>query len=106
MRAIDLDTSGAVWLYRPGSDRGPAGEHKTAYRGHSRIIPIGPRGQGILREWLRPNLTGQPIRATSGAGGFNPNRDFYLNPAAFAQPAPLTFDVPKIMGKSRKGSLK
>jgi hypothetical protein len=40
---------------------------------------------------LRPNLTGQPIRAASGSGGFDPNRDFYLNPAAFAQPAPLTF---------------
>jgi hypothetical protein len=40
---------------------------------------------------LRPNLTGQPIRATSGSGGFDPNRDFYLNPAAFSQPAPLTF---------------
>jgi hypothetical protein len=40
---------------------------------------------------LRPNLTGQPIRAQSGAGGFDPNRDYYLNPTAFAQPAPLTF---------------
>lgn len=40
---------------------------------------------------LRPNLTGQPIRATSGSGGFDPNRDYYLNPAAFSQPAPLTF---------------
>ncbi len=40
---------------------------------------------------LRPNLTGQPIRAASGSGGFDPNRDYYLNPAAFAQPAALTF---------------
>jgi hypothetical protein len=40
---------------------------------------------------LRPNLTGQPIRATTGPGGFDPNRDHYLNPAAFANPAPLTF---------------
>ena len=40
---------------------------------------------------LRPNLTGQPIRATTGPGGFDPNRDYYLNPAAFAQPAALTF---------------
>ena len=40
---------------------------------------------------LRPNLTGQPIRATTGSGGFDPNRDFYVNPAAFANPAPLTF---------------
>jgi hypothetical protein len=40
---------------------------------------------------LRPNLTGAPIRATSGSGGFDPNRDFYLNPAAFATPAALAF---------------
>ena len=48
---------------------------------------------------LRPNLTGQPIRATSGAGGFDPNRDYYLNPSAFAQPAPLTFgNAPAYLG--------
>jgi integrase len=35
MRSIDLDTSGKVWLYRPGSDRGPHGEHKTAWRGYA-----------------------------------------------------------------------
>jgi hypothetical protein len=40
---------------------------------------------------LRPNLTGQPLRATTGGGGFDPNRDYYLNPAAFSQPAALTF---------------
>jgi hypothetical protein len=40
---------------------------------------------------LRPNLTGAPLRATTGPGGFDPNRDYYLNPAAFSQPAPLTF---------------
>src|SRR5713226_8988671 len=37
MRGIDLDTSGKVWLYRPST-------HKTAHRGHSRVISIGPRG--------------------------------------------------------------
>ena len=48
---------------------------------------------------LRPNLTGQPIRAQTGSGGFDPNRDHYLNPAAFAQPAPLTFgDAPAYLG--------
>jgi hypothetical protein len=40
---------------------------------------------------LRPSLTGAPLRATTGSGGFDPNRDYYLNPAAFANPAPLTF---------------
>src|SRR5262249_48069796 len=51
LRGIDLDMTGPVWLYRPGSDRGPEGTHKTAYRGHRRVIPIGPRGQQIIRQW-------------------------------------------------------
>jgi integrase len=56
LRAIDLDTAGKVWLYRPGSDQGAEGAHKTAHRGHRRIIPIGPRGQEILRRYLKPDL--------------------------------------------------
>jgi integrase len=56
MRAIDLDMTGKVWLYRPGSDQGAHGAHKTAHRGQHRIIPIGPRGQEIIRQWLRPDL--------------------------------------------------
>jgi len=48
---------------------------------------------------LRPNLTGQPIRATTGSGGFDPNRDYYLNPTAFAQPQALTFgSAPAYLG--------
>jgi integrase len=56
MRAIDLDMTGKVWLYRPGSDQGTHGTHKTAYRGQHRIIPIGPRGQEISRQWLKTDL--------------------------------------------------
>src|SRR5437762_3184938 len=48
--------TGKVWLYRPGSDQGPAGKHKTAWRGHQRIIPIGPRGQAITRPYLKTDL--------------------------------------------------
>jgi hypothetical protein len=40
---------------------------------------------------LRPNLTGQPIRADIGGGEFDPNRDPFLNRAAFSQPATMTF---------------
>ncbi len=40
---------------------------------------------------LRPNLTGQDIRATIAGGNFDPNRDAYLNRAAFSQPATMTF---------------
>lgn len=56
IRGIDLDTGGAVWLYRPGSDQGPHGQHKTAWRGHDRVIAIGPRGQAVLKPWLRLNV--------------------------------------------------
>jgi integrase len=53
LRGIDLDTTGPVWLYRPGSDQGPDGAHKTAWRGHERVIPLGPKAQAVLRPWLR-----------------------------------------------------
>jgi integrase len=55
LRGIDLDTSGPVWVYRPGSDRGPCGRHKTAWCGHQKAILIGPRGQEVLKPWLRPS---------------------------------------------------
>jgi len=45
MRACDIDTSGAVWLYRPAA-------HKTAHHGHGRTIAIGPKAQEIIREFL------------------------------------------------------
>jgi integrase len=56
MRGMDLETTGKVWAYRPGSDAGPHGKHKTAYRGQARVILIGPRAQEVLRPWLRLNL--------------------------------------------------
>ena len=56
MRVIDLEMREQVWLYRPGSNRGPHGAHKNAYRGHHRTILIGPKGQEVLRPWLRLNL--------------------------------------------------
>jgi hypothetical protein len=40
---------------------------------------------------LRPNLTGQQIRAAQGSGEFDPRRDAYLDRAAFAVPGALQF---------------
>ena len=40
---------GKTWEYRPAY-------HKTAYRGHERIIHIGPQAQEVLKPWLRMNL--------------------------------------------------
>lgn len=45
LRPCDVDTSEAVWSYRPES-------HKTAHQGRDRLIFIGPKGQDILRPYL------------------------------------------------------
>jgi integrase len=45
LRPCDIDMSGDVWLYRPDT-------HKTEHHERDRIIPIGPRGQDILRPYL------------------------------------------------------
>jgi len=68
MRGIDLETTGKVWLYRPGSDRGPHGVHKSAWRGKSRVVMLGPKAQEILRPWLRLVLEEylfQPVEAVA-----------------------------------------
>jgi integrase len=41
LRMSDVDTSGPVWLYKPG-------KHKLAYRNKPRVIPIGPKAQALL----------------------------------------------------------
>ena len=45
LRPCDVDMSGEVWLYRPKT-------HKTEHHGRERVIPIGPKGQDILRPYL------------------------------------------------------
>lgn len=45
LRPCDLDRSGDVWLYRPDT-------HKTEHHDRDRVIPIGPKGQDILRPYL------------------------------------------------------
>jgi integrase len=57
MRARDIDMSGSVWLYQPGSDRGPMGEHKTAHLGRQRIIALGPKCKEIIKPFLTLNMT-------------------------------------------------
>jgi integrase len=56
MRTLDLDrTDPDCWLYRPGSDAGPYGRHKNAWRGQDRVVPLGPRCVEVLTPWLRPD---------------------------------------------------
>ncbi len=49
MRPADIDCSGDIWFYRPE-------QHKTKWRGHQRIIAIGPQGQQILKPFLGRDL--------------------------------------------------
>jgi integrase len=46
MRTCDIVTAENVWAYTPPT-------HKTAHHGHARVIYLGPRGQELLRPWLR-----------------------------------------------------
>jgi integrase len=45
MRAADIDRRGEVWAYCPSS-------HKNLWRGHDRVIYLGPRSQEIVRGFL------------------------------------------------------
>ena len=46
MRGMDLDTSGEVWIYTPES-------HKNQHHGKRRVIYLGPKAQGVIREFLK-----------------------------------------------------
>jgi hypothetical protein len=46
----------ACWVYRPGSDQGQCGQHKTAHHGHERLVLIGPKAQEVLRPYVGTKL--------------------------------------------------
>jgi integrase len=53
LRPVDIDRPNpSCWVYRPGSDQGPHGQHKTASHGHDRLVLIGPRAQEVLGPFL------------------------------------------------------
>jgi integrase len=49
MRSCDIDTTTSPWAYRPA-------DHKTAHRGHNRVVFLGPRAQEIVKPFLRANV--------------------------------------------------
>ncbi|MBM3983736.1 MAG: phage integrase family protein [Planctomycetes bacterium] len=49
LRRCDLDMSGTVWLYKPV-------HHKTAWRGKTRTIAVGPKAQELLRGYFTPDI--------------------------------------------------
>jgi len=46
MRGCDLDMSREVWLYTPS-------DHKNQWREQSKVIPLGPRAQEVVRPFLK-----------------------------------------------------
>jgi integrase len=61
MRACDLNMSGAVWEYRPGS-------HKGEHHDQSKVIMLGPKAQEIIRPFLSLDIAGHlfsPRRAVA-----------------------------------------
>ena len=49
MRGCDLNMSGVIWEYTPE-------HHKLEHMDVERVIPIGPKAQGILKPWLEAEL--------------------------------------------------
>lgn len=47
MRVCDIETAGDIWLYEPA-------EHKNKWRGHRRVIPLGPKAQEVIKSYLVP----------------------------------------------------
>ena len=59
LRRCDIDTGGAVWLYRPP-------HHKNTHRGKTRVIAIGPQAQAVLKEFFTTDISTylfSPVRA-------------------------------------------
>jgi integrase len=53
VRPLDIDKNNPkCWVYRPGSDAGAFGAHKTAHHDQERLILIGPKGQQVLGPYL------------------------------------------------------
>jgi integrase len=63
IRGCDLNTSGRIWEYAPET-------HKTEHHGKQRIIFIGPRGQEVLREFLKPDLQAYLFSPADGREDF------------------------------------
>ncbi len=42
MRPCDIDVTEEIWVYRPA-------DHKNRWRGHERVVPMGPQARAILK---------------------------------------------------------
>jgi len=67
VRCSDIDTSGAVWRYKPTA-------HKTAWKGKVRTIAIGPKAQAVLREFFTPDPSDYLFSPTRAVEEFRAGR--------------------------------
>src|SRR5581483_6249733 len=67
LRRCDVDVSGPIWLYKPA-------HHKTAWRGKSRTIAIGPKAQELLRQFFTPDLHSYPFSPACAVEELNAER--------------------------------
>ncbi len=67
LRLCDIDLTADAWEYRPA-------EHKTQHHGRSRVIFIGPKGQDIMRPFLKADRTRYVFSPADGREEFNAER--------------------------------
>ncbi len=67
VRGCDLNMSGKAWEYTPST-------HKTEHHGKKRIIFIGPRGQEIIREFLKADLAAYLFSPSDARAEFDERR--------------------------------
>ena len=71
MRACDIAMVGPIWEYRPSA-------HKTAWRGHDRVVLLGPRAQEVIRGLLKADREAylfDPCQAVRERYGHDETRD-------------------------------
>lgn len=67
MRTGDLDISGRIWIYKPGS-------HKTEHHGRNRVVFIGPKAQTVLRPFLKHDLDAYIFNPSDSVREFHEGR--------------------------------
>lgn len=96
LRLGDLDRSGKVWIYRPGS-------HKTQHRGKHRLILCGPRAQAVILEHAESADPASFVFAVPGSDGRKAyRRDNYA--LAIRRACQRAFNMPKQLRKLKHDS--
>ena len=67
IRAIDINTQGPIWEYRPHS-------HKGEHHGKERVIYLGPHAQEIIKPWLKTDLNAYLFSPKEGRAWFHEQR--------------------------------